>query len=115
MAANFTKIFFIKIVTGGFCCLLFSAGQTLAQTAFTNNAYLRAETKRIRREAAHIKTDYQESHLNPHKASYKKGRSVRKRAKANLANNPADANNNASNVAPVEFTHKRKARRKTNQ
>jgi hypothetical protein len=112
MAATSTKISSLKTVFACTFCVVLAAGSATAQTAFTSNAYLRAETKRIRRESAQIKTDYKETHLNPHKASYKKGRSGRKRARTNQDNYQVDANGNAVNAAPVEFTHKRKARRK---
>ncbi len=114
MAATSTKMSFLKTVFGCSFCMVLVTDSATAQIAFTKNAYLRTETKRIRREAAQIKTDYKESHLNPHQVSYKKGRSGRKRVKAKQESYQVDANGNAVYAAPVEFTHKRKAKRKPN-
>ncbi|MDQ3290390.1 MAG: hypothetical protein M3Q05_03770 [Bacteroidota bacterium] len=72
---------FLNLKTG----LIFSALtlvlslQVSAQIAFTNDAQLKAETRRSRREAARTEAEYKETHLNTSNFTYKKGKSGRKR------------------------------------
>lgn len=53
--------------------------QASAQIAYFGNSKLKAETKRNKREAARIESDYRETHLNTNYFTYKKGKASRKR------------------------------------
>ncbi|QMU30201.1 hypothetical protein [Adhaeribacter radiodurans] len=73
-----TPFFYLKTAfVSIFFTLIFSL-QASAQIAITNDAQLKAETRKSRREAARIKADYKESHLNTSNFTYKKGKSGRK-------------------------------------
>ncbi|MDQ4139952.1 MAG: hypothetical protein M3142_05455 [Bacteroidota bacterium] len=88
--------------------------QVSAQIAFTNDAQLKAETRRSRREAARIEADYKDSHLNTSNFTYKKGKSARKQVDA-LEGWETYQFNNTDNfiyTEPKKLKLKRKAERK---
>lgn len=82
MVINFTPSIFIKTIFVFVGFLFATSGQLSAQTVYTNKANLKAETKRSRKEAARIETEYKETHLNTVDLTYKKGEASHKRAKA---------------------------------
>ncbi len=81
MKIIFTQLFVLRMAFA-FCLFEFGiASSVSAQIIFTDNAQLKAETRRNQREAALIEADYKESHLDIANVTYKKGKINRKRVK----------------------------------
>ena len=72
-------LFFLKTVFVLTIIILSLNIQASAQIAYLGNSQLKAETKRNKREAARIESDYKETHLNTNYFTYKKGKASRKR------------------------------------
>lgn len=112
MITAFTKVTILR-TTFIFFLFLFGIGEpATAQIAFTNNAYLKAETRRNRRNAAQIETDYKETHLDKADFTHKKGKSGRKRVKAKdrRKNYYYDTNGKMVYYESVRFTFKRQVK-----
>ena len=113
MITPFTKVTIYRTAFI-FSLFFFSTGEPVtAQIAFTNNAYLKAETRRSRRDAAQIETDLKETHLVKADFTHKKGKSSRKRLKAKdrRKNYYYDSNGKIVYSEPVRFTFKRQMKR----
>ncbi len=85
-----------------------------AQIAFVGKSQLKAETKRNKREAARIESDYKETHLNTDHFTYKKGKSGRKRVEVEESWEDYKFNNpdHFTYSEPVKINFKRKSNRK---
>ncbi|PSR54395.1 hypothetical protein AHMF7605_13190 [Adhaeribacter arboris] len=114
MVSFFTPFFHLKAAFVFIFFTLISSLQVSAQIAFTNDAQLKAETRKSRREAARIEADYKESHLNTSNFTYKKGKAGRKQVdiEEGWESYQFNATNDFNYLEPKKLKLKRKANRK---
>ncbi|QNF31727.1 hypothetical protein HUW51_02945 [Adhaeribacter swui] len=112
-----TKLLSGLLLKTTFVFIIFMLGlhiQVSAQIAFVGNSQLKAETKRSKREAARIDSDYKETHLNTNYFTYKKGKASRKRVEVEETWEDYKYNNldQFTYTEPVKLKIKRKSNRK---